>query len=87
MWTWNPARQAEERERGKKTIAEVLIERGVLKGNLEAQLRQLCKRFGKLPAGIEAQVKGARYDAKLDRWLDEALTAEALTEMSFPAES
>jgi hypothetical protein len=84
------SRQEEVIEMG-KTMAEVLIERGMqagkLEGKQEALLRQLRKQFGKLPAGIEARVKGTVDEAKLDQWLDEVLTAGTLADMSFPAES
>jgi hypothetical protein len=80
------SRQAEVLAMG-KTMAEVLEERGVLRGKQEALLRLLRKQFGKLPAGVEAQVKGTADDAKLDQWLDEILTAAKLADMSFPPHS
>ena len=73
-----------------KTMAEVLIERGMLQGELKGRqdmlLRQLKTKFKKLPGEVEAQVRGTTDEAKLDAWADEVLTAAKLTDMSFMTE-
>jgi hypothetical protein len=60
-------------------MAEVLIERGMIEGELkgkqETLLRLLKKKFSKLPAAIEAQVRARKDGTKLDAWADEILTA------------
>ncbi len=70
-----------------KTMAEVLIERGgiegALKGKQETLSRLPKKKFSKLPAAFEAQVRATKDGTKLDAWADEILPANKLSEMPF----
>jgi hypothetical protein len=76
------ARKKEVRQMA-QSMAEFLMEQGKKEGKQEALLRQMRTKFRKLPARIEAQVRATKDDAQLDRWLDEVLTADELSEMSF----
>ena len=71
---------AEEREQG----LELGIKKGRRTGRRDGErstlIRQMRIRFGRLPRGVAARVKGASR-VSLDRWLERILTAESLEQV------
>jgi hypothetical protein len=59
------------------------MKEGLHRGKQESLLRQLHKRFPKLPSRIEKEVRETKDEAKLNLWLDEILSADNLSDMSF----
>jgi predicted transposase YdaD len=90
------SRQAEVIEMG-KTMAEVLIERGMREGKVEGkregrlegkreQLLELLKeKFQKVPKAVESLLRETQDEAKLAQWSKEVLWADTLADMSFPS--
>jgi len=74
-----------------KTIADELIEKGVLKGARAAEIsarqrtliRQLEKRFGAIPSNVSATINATDNVQRLDDWLDRFVTAERLEDFDF----
>ena len=80
-----------------KTMADVLIERGWNKGRTEGLtegrneaaietrqqtlIRQLRRRFGKLPAKVTRAINATTATEQLDDWLDRLVTAPTLEEL------
>jgi hypothetical protein len=76
-----------------KTMADVLIERGWNKGLTEGRneaaietrqqtlIRQLRRRFGKLPAKVIRSINATTATEQLDEWLDRFATAQTLKEL------
>ncbi len=72
-----------------KTIAEELKEEGKKEGMSEGMLRarrqtlirQLGKRFGHVPEEISRAIEAMRDAGELDRWLDNVVTAETLSDV------
>lgn len=53
---------------------------GHVEGRVATILRQLEKRFGPLPAGTDARVRGGS-EAELTRWTDRILDARTLADV------
>lgn len=76
-----------------KTIAEELKKegikegesRGMLKARQEMLIRLLRRRFGKIPQTVVETVTMTRDARELDRWLDNVVTAEDLTDIGMGA--
>jgi hypothetical protein len=72
----------------KQTYAEKLLAEGQEKGELLALrrilLRQLRKRFRKVPAGVEATVNSTTDLAQLESWGDRVVTASTLSDVGIP---
>jgi hypothetical protein len=71
-----------------QTIAEMYMEKGRIDGKIEiAQtilLRQLRKRFKKVPRKVEARVAATVNMRDLETWLDNILDAETLAKVGIP---
>jgi ElaB/YqjD/DUF883 family membrane-anchored ribosome-binding protein len=76
-----------------KSMADVLMERGWTEGWTKAEVktrqetlvRQLRKRFGKVPRGVVRAVESTADVAKLDDWLDRFATADKLDDLGIPS--
>ncbi len=75
-----------------KTMAEVLTEEGERTGKRKAAVqtrqqtlvRQLRKRFRKVPASVVNTVESTTDVDQLDEWLDRFATADTLDELEIP---
>lgn len=75
----------------KRTMAQELREEGRLEGKKEGRLegkrealvRQMRRKFPKLPAAIAARVNATTDDRQLNQWPDEILPAGKLADMTF----
>ena len=71
-----------------RTIAEMYIDQGRLEGEIKAQrktlLRQLRKRFKKLPRKVEARINAATNMHDLETWLDNIVEARSLADVGIP---
>jgi hypothetical protein len=70
-------------EEGKEemaSVAEQLIEQGVLRSRREVLVRLLRVRFGELSDSVIARVNGADV-AKLDVWVERVLSAPTLADV------
>ena len=74
-----------------KSIAETLIDEGIEKGalaNRQATLvRQLRKKFKRIPAAVEAEINATDDAKKLDDWLDQVVMVKRLSDIPFAAHS
>jgi hypothetical protein len=78
-----------------KTGAEALMERGAEQGAQKAGLqtrretlvRQLRKRFGKVPSAVVSVVEATDDVDQLDNWLDRFATAQTLEELGIGEEA
>jgi hypothetical protein len=78
----------------RKTMAELLMDKGRQEGRQEGEVRArqqwllhiLRNKFGKLPASVVKRIGATERLDLLDAWLDQALAANQLAEMSFAAE-
>ena len=57
------------------------IEKGIIQGKRNTLLRLLHRKFGDLPAAIEARAQNIETDAELDVLLDRLIDARSLDEM------
>ncbi len=76
-----------------RTMADVLIERGRIEGQTEGRteaaietrqqtlIRQLRRRFGKVPAKVTRAINATTTTQQLDEWLDRFATTKSLDEM------
>ncbi len=68
-----------------KTGAEALMERGAHQAGLltrrQTLVRQLRKRFGKVPSAVVSVVEATEDVDQLDKWLDHLVTADTLEEL------
>ena len=74
-----------------KTIADELKEEGMSQGMLRARrqtlIRLLGKRFGEIPEATIQAIETTPEAEELDRWLDNVVTAEKLSDVGIaPAE-
>jgi hypothetical protein len=75
-----------------QTIAEMYEEQGRLKGKLEGKLeqartsllRQLRKRFKRVPRKVEARIAATMNLQELQLWLDNFATAATLADVGIP---
>ncbi len=71
-----------------RTIAEMFMDQGEQRGELKQArsilLRQLRKRFKKVPRKIEARIAAATEIRELETWLDSILDAKTLAEVGIP---
>ncbi len=69
----------------RETIADMFRQEGEQRGVLQAQqqtlVRLLRRRFGDLPADVEQTIQATRDVRRLEKWLDQFATAEALEDV------
>ena len=73
---------------GFEEVREVLTlteERGILKGEQNALLRQLRRKFGDVPEEIEGIVRALPDPEAVQPYLDRVLDAQRLEDMGFPS--
>jgi hypothetical protein len=76
-----------------RSYADVLLEEGRVQGRRETEVllrqqllvRQLRRRFGRLPRPVEQVIRGTDDIARLDAWLDSLVTAETLDAVGISA--
>src|SRR5262249_38239965 len=66
-----------------KTIAETLIEEGMVKAHRQTLVRLLRLKFKRVPAAIEAEINATEDIKRLDDWLDDFATAKHLSDIRF----
>lgn len=67
-----------------KKIADVLKEEGEVRGLKKTLIRQLHKKFSRVPDQIVECVEAATETEQLNTWLDEIITARKLSDVSIP---
>jgi hypothetical protein len=88
------SRQAEVRNMG-KTIAEALIEEGIVKGMERGELKRsrenllllLREKYKRVPAAIEAEINATQDIQQLETWMKELIRAKKLTDIHFASRS
>jgi hypothetical protein len=65
----------------RRTMADVLEEKGALKKSRETLLRLLKRRFGNVPAAASATIRTTDDPEQLDEWLDQVVTAATLDDV------
>ena len=73
-----------------RTIAEMYIDQGKQLGELEKSrailLRQLRKRFKKVPRKVEARIAATTNMQELESWLDNFANARTMADVGIPLE-
>ena len=68
-----------------RTIAEMFLdqgrEEGEIKGKQQVLLRQLRKRFKKIPPDVKARIAATTDVHDLDAWLDKVVDADTLADV------
>src|SRR5262249_8097070 len=77
-----------------RTIAEMYLDQGREQGRIEGELqrarttllRQLRKRFKRVPRKVEARITATMNMEELETWLDNFANAETLAQVGIPAD-
>jgi Domain of unknown function (DUF4351) len=69
------------RQRGREPTSTRL-----LNARQQTLVRQLRKKFGKLPAAMVQHIEATTQVEQLDTWLDEVIDARKLANVGIPAE-
>lgn len=86
--------QRREIQAMKRTAAQALMEQGAEQATRKAavevrqqmMLRLLRKKFGKIPAAVVKRIEATNDVSQLESWFDEAVTANALDDLTILAE-
>ncbi len=64
-----------------RTIAEMFMDQGEVRGKREVLLRLLRRRFKKVPREVAACIAAATDVHDLDKWLDRIVDAKTLNDV------